>query len=129
MEKRGSRIFIRFCCECQSSGKSTPLLKQVITSRGSHKLYPVLVYPVSSLISSLQVIFSRAGLLDLCEEWRKHFKEDSTVLYDVYDGQIWKEFLHFQNTAFLANRNSIGLMMNIDWFQPFKHRSFSIGVV
>ena len=116
IEKRGSRIFVRFCCECQSSGKSIPLLKQVVTSQGSQKLYPFLVYPYSSLISSLQVIFLRPGLLDLCEDWRK---QNSTNLYnDVYDGQIWKDFLHYQNTALLSDRNTIGVMMNIDWFQP-----------
>lgn len=127
IEKRGSRIFVRFCCECQSSGKSIPLLKLVISSQGSQKLYPFLVYPSLSLISSLQAIFSRPGLLDLCEEWRKQI---STDLYcDVFDGQIWKDFLVYQNTPFLVDRHSIGLMMNIDWFQPFKHRSYSIGVV
>ena len=126
IEKRGSRIFVRLCCECQSSGKSIPLLKQVVTSQGSQKLYPFRVYPYSSLIS-LQVLFLRPGLLDLCEDWRK---QNSTVLYnDVYDGQIWKDFLHYQNSTFLSDRNTIGLMMNIDWFQPFKHRQYSIGVV
>lgn len=47
----------------------------------------------------------------------------------MFDGQIWKDFLVYQNTPFLADRHSIGLMMNIDWFQQFKHRSYSIGVV
>ena len=71
--------------------------------------------------------FLRPGLLDLCEDWRK---QNSTDLYnDVYDGQIWKDFLHYQNTTFLSDRNTVGLMMNIDWFQPFKHRQYSISVV
>ena len=47
----------------------------------------------------------------------------------MYDGQVWKDFLHFQNAPFLADTNTIGLMINIDWFQPFKHRTYSIGVV
>ena len=129
IEKRGSRIYICFCCECQSSGKSTPLLRQVITSQGSQKLYPNRVYPISSLLSSLQVIFMRPGLLDLCEDWRKDFKQDSPDLYDVYDGQVWRDFFHFQKEPFLADRNTIALMMNIDWFRPFKHRTYLIGVV
>ena len=75
----------------------------------------------------MQVLFLRPGLLDLCEDWRK---QNSTDLYnDVYDGQIWKDFLHYQNATFLSDKNTIGLMMNTDWFQPFKHRQYSIGVV
>jgi len=57
--------------EYQSPGKSIPLLKQVISSQGSQKLYPLYIYPSLSLISSLQAIFSCPGLLDLCEKWRK----------------------------------------------------------
>ena len=129
IEKRGSHIYICFCCECRSSGKSTPLLKQVITSKGSQKLYPQRVYPISSLLSSLQVIFMRPGLLDLCEDWRINFKQDSLNLYDVHDGQVWKDFFHFQKEPFLADRNAIALVMNVDWFRPYKHRMYSIGVV
>ena len=30
---------------------------------------------------------------------------------------------------FLSNRNNIAFMMNIDWFQPYKHRTYSRGVI
>ena len=46
---------------------------------------------------------------------------------------VWRPnlegFLVYQNTTFLVDRHTVGLMMNIDWFQPFKHRSYSIGIV
>ena len=48
---------------------------------------------------------------------------------DVYDGKLWKDFLQFQGTSFLEAKNSIAFMLNIDWFQPFKHHTYSIGVV
>lgn len=107
IEKRGSQIFVHLHCECQSSGKSIPLLKQVVTRQGSQKLYTFLVYPTPIHHSHhhWKVPFLCPGLLDLCEDWR----QNSTDLYNnVYDGQIWKDFLHYQNATFLSDKNTIG---------------------
>ena len=30
---------------------------------------------------------------------------------------------------FLSRRYSFGLMMNVDWFQPFKHTNYSVGAI
>ena len=108
-----------------------PLLKEVITSTGSTKYYPYLVYPYTSLISSLQSLFSRPGFYHHCEQWRQDCLQgmSSSVLSDVYDGKIWKDFLQFQGNSFLEAKNSIAFMLNIDWFQPFKHHVYSIGVM
>ena len=35
----------------------------------------------------------------------------------------------YNSIPFLSERYNIGLMLNIDWFQPFKHRTYSIGVM
>ena len=111
--------------------KHVPLLKEVITSTGSTKYYPYLVYPYTSLISSLQSLFSRPGFYHHCEQWRQDCLQgmSSSVLSDVYDGKIWKDFLQFQGNSFLEAKNSIAFMLNIDWFQPFKHHVYSIGVM
>ena len=34
-----------------------------------------------------------------------------------------------QDESFLATKNNIALMMNIDWFQPYKHRTYAVGVI
>ena len=36
---------------------------------------------------------------------------------------------HPSNVAFFSLEHSLGLMINIDWFQPFKHRNYSVGVI
>ena len=42
----------------------------------------------------------------------------------MYDGAVWNEFQNvFQMTTM------IGLMLNIDWFQPFSHTVCSVGVM
>ena len=49
---------------------------------------------------------------------------------DSYDGRVWKEFLTRTGTNFLKEKGSLGLMLNVDWFGPFKHhRDCSVGAL
>lgn len=48
---------------------------------------------------------------------------------DVYDGKIWKEFMTTEKSSILNHRNNYALMLNLDWFQPFEHVKYSIGVI
>ena len=105
--------------------KNVCLLREVTTRTGNKKHYPYLVYPFVSLISSLQSLLLRPNFYELCEMWRN--QNDQLFLLDVYDGRIWKEFI--QEKAFLSSRNNIAFMLNIDWFQLFKHRIYSVGVI
>ena len=66
----------------------------------------------------------------LCEVWRERQVENDS-LDDVYDGSMWK---HFQNDScsgvpFLAKPYNYLLLLNCDWFQPYKHTQYSIGVM
>ena len=51
------------------------------------------------------------------------------VYKDVYDGKLWNDFLDYNGTPFLSEPFTYALMMNIDWFQPYKHVSYSVGVI
>ena len=59
--------------------------------------------------------------------------ENKTVtekLSDVYDGQMWQFFQYdADGLPFLAVEHNYLLMLNCDWFQPYKHTQFSIGVI
>ena len=48
---------------------------------------------------------------------------------DIYDGKIWQEFLEYNGTKFLSLPYTYGLMLNVDWFQPFEHFTYSVGVI
>ena len=37
--------------------------------------------------------------------------------------------MYFGGREFLSNKNNIAFMLNIDWFKPYKHRTYSIGVM
>lgn len=54
---------------------------------------------------------------------------DPGFMTDVYDGKIWKEFMTTEKSSFLNHRNNYVLMLNLDWFQPFEHVKYSIGVI
>jgi hypothetical protein len=51
-------------------------------------------------------------------------------MYDIYDGDVCKNFKWSDGTIFFYQERRYGLMMNIDWFQQFKRRSdYSVGVI
>lgn len=127
IEQRGARTHVRACTECK---KNVPLLKEVITSNGNTKFYPYLVYPYASLISSLKSLLLRKGFYHQCQLWYHTSSASQTKISDVYDGEIWSQFFNSQQVEqALDKKNGICFMLNVDWFQPYKHRIYSIGVL
>lgn len=66
--------------------------------------------------------------VEWCEKWQKRQPRDNTFS-GIYDGQIWKDFMHFDGKPFLSVPYNFALHLNIDWFQPFVHTQHSEGVV
>lgn len=48
---------------------------------------------------------------------------------DVYDGKLWKDFQFINEQTFLQGDLGLGLILNIDWFQPYKLTNYSVGVI
>ena len=104
------------------------LLKTVKTSSGSMTLYPRMLYCYKSLTESLQQFLLREDFFESCEKWRKR-TISVNCLDDVYDGQVWKDFLTYDGKPFLSAPFNFGLSLNVDWFQPFKHTNHSVGAI
>ena len=128
-ERRGSQTVSMHCISCEfplhsrKSLRSTcnyPLLKRVKLA-----VKPTKIYCYKPVTDSLKEIISRPGIAELCEEWRERDKVDD-IYADVYDGRVWREF---EEKGFFLLPRSYGLMLNIDWFQPFEHSIYSIGVI
>ncbi len=47
----------------------------------------------------------------------------------IYDGQIWAEFQEYNGKPFLSQPFTYGLMLNVDWFKPYKHLEYSVGAM
>ena len=47
----------------------------------------------------------------------------------VYDGLVWNRFQNVSGQPFLELPNSLGLILNVDWFNPYKHIQYSVGMI
>ena len=104
------------------------IVKEVKCRDGSIKLYPLKVYCYKSVKESLECMVKRKGFLDMCELWRKRSIPQG-YLADIYDGKVWQDFMNVNGQPFLSQPYNLGFMLNIDWFQPFKHTQYSLGVI
>jgi hypothetical protein len=111
----------------------TPLGKK-ISLNNSISIVPELVYPVSSIQQQLSSMFKRPGFEELLRHWTNRSVIDN-VLSDIYDGQIWQNFKESSqqgsNNFFRPEMadSHLGLMLNLDWFQPYDGVSHSTGVI
>jgi len=46
----------------------------------------------------------------------------------VHDGNIWKEW-QWNDCNFLLTPYSLATSLNLDWFQPYTHANYSVGVL
>ena len=105
------------------------LVSEVVTSDKRTLFYPLKVYTYRSLISSLKEIVMRQTFLRNCERSKLRQRERG-VFSDLYDGYVWKEFERIDGKDFLARSNNYGVMLNVDWFQPYKRRKdLSVGAL
>ena len=74
-------------------------------------------------------MLKRPDLPEKCELWRQR-KVNDGFYGDVYDGQVWKDFLTVNGKDFLNAPRSLAFAVNVDWFQPYTRRSdVSVGVI
>lgn len=104
------------------------LVKTVELASGKRIFYPYLIYCYLSIKSSLQAMFNRPEFHTLCEEWRSRHVQGSTYS-DVYDGNIWKNFINYSGKPFLSEPHNLAFTMNMDFFQPYKHINYSVGAI
>ena len=45
------------------------------------------------------------------------------LLTDVYDEKIWKTFRYHDGNFYFLEKRNCGVMLNGDWFEPFKQLS------
>lgn len=128
LTKTGSTVTVNRCAYKPFKKTCNKLLmKEIVSSSGHKKYYPHAVFCFESLITSLQALVLRTGFMEQCESTRNAFA--TTGMSDVYDGSLWKEFLTVDDCPFLSECNNYGLLLNVDWFQPYDHIEYSVGVI
>lgn len=111
----------RTCC-------GTELMKTVRSSWGTTYLYPRQMYCYNSLIEFFKGKLLQPGFVHRCETWRNRTTQEG-VFGDVYDGQVWKDFMNPDGTPFLSVPYNFALSLNVDWFQPYKRSVYSTGII
>ena len=128
IESRGSHQTTKTCCKPKGRGICGQKLLRQVTLRGAKvAFYPFKTYCYFSLQKSLAQLLCHPGVLTKCSHWKS--KMNSEIFEDVYSGQVWKDYQQFNNEPFLSEPNSFALMLNIDWFCPFKHGRYSMGAI
>ena len=110
------------CVKCGST-----LVNEKIRGDGKKILQPLKIYCYKSISDTLKFLFSRSDFYDNCVSWRTR-EIPSNSLGDIYDGTVWKSFA--SQSSLNPDSVDLGLMLNCDWFQPYKRRSnVSVGVL
>jgi len=107
-----------------------PLYKQVRTMNGVIKK-PALIFPMVSLKHQLNLLFKRKGFEESCRKCVNR-PSDPEILADIYDGRVWKSFNDENGTTFFRPDTAdthLGIMLNMDWFQPFENSQYSTGAI
>ena len=81
-----------------------------------------------SVRDTLPRFLQRPGCALKCELCRERDVPHG-FLSDVFDGCVWREWQYLNDKAFLAVSRNYAFMLNVDWFQPFKHSLYSGGAL
>ena len=79
----------------------------------------------------LKYMFKDPQFCKFIDSSKQGFESPGDVLKDVHDGNIWKTFVIDQSTSepFFLTSNNIGLLLNIDWFKPFKRSEYKVSAI
>ena len=113
---------------CMRSKCGTLLLKNVELASKKTYFYPFLTYCYLGLDVSIQSLLSRDSFFNDCENWRSRTVKVGEM-QDVYDGQMWQNFITYKGEPSLSQPGNLGLILNFDFFQPFDHLTYYLGAI
>ena len=109
----------------------TPLSQQTRMLNNRIVIQPELIYPVAGIRQQLERLYRRPGFENSLRHWTNRPTFDN-LLTDIYDGSVWQSFKGTDSAKFFRSEmadSHLGLMINIDWFQPYDGTIHSTGAV
>src|SRR3954452_20841058 len=102
-----------------------PLLKEIKVKLSLYRM----LYPKPSIRHQLSMLYQRSGFENMLRLSGQ--REDHNIYSDIYDGKVWKTFPFNGSTFFTeeATTTHLGLLINLDWFQPFTYTQHSTGAI
>lgn len=89
-------------------------------SHGKKKWKPHKRFQFVPPSASLKKLFTSQEFNSLLEMKKANWND---VMEDVHHGQIWKDFTA---AHFFDSKYNIALMLNVDWFHPFKKSKYKV---
>ena len=111
-----------------------PLAKEVTLLNNHISIRSELIYPFATIQQQITSMFRRLGFEELLRHWVNR-SQLQNVLSDIYDGRVWKTFKEspeIDSPNFFRPEvadSNLGLMLNLDWFQPYEGTIYSTGVL
>ncbi|EXX56196.1 hypothetical protein RirG_218380 [Rhizophagus irregularis DAOM 197198w] len=115
--------------QCQTS-----LAERSTLLHGRIKIRSEKIFPFASIRNQLASIYCQPEFKRNLRHWSERKRFDD-ILTDIYDSQVWKNFKETSDENLskffqpeVADSN-FGLMLNLDWFQPYDGVVHSTGVI
>ncbi|PKB94434.1 hypothetical protein RhiirA5_438791, partial [Rhizophagus irregularis] len=93
---------------------------------------PRMLYPKPSIRQQLSMLYQRPGFEDMLQLSGAQRNSNSNIYSDIYDGRVWKTFPFDDGSSFFTTETAVthlGLLFNLDWFQPFTYTQHSTGAL
>ncbi|GET52341.1 hypothetical protein RIR_jg16610.t5 [Rhizophagus irregularis DAOM 181602=DAOM 197198] len=87
-----------------------------------------MTFPLVNIRRQLTLFFGRKDFEVTCRKWAER-ENETEALFDIYDGRIWMSFEDGKGEPFFKKEYAethIGLMLNMDWFQPYINSQYSV---
>jgi hypothetical protein len=91
---------------------------------------PRMLYPKPTIKQQLSILYRRSNFEKMLDQSGTR-NYDSNIYADIYDGKVWNSF-PFDGSKFFSPETAttnLGLLINLDWFQPFKYTQHSTGAI
>jgi hypothetical protein len=97
--------------------------------KGGTIAVPRMLYPKPSIHQQLTMLYQRPDFENMLK--LSGIQRGGNIYSDIYDGKIWKTFPFDGSTFFTPETATthLGLLFNLDWFQPFTYTQHSAGAI
>src|SRR6266487_213844 len=99
-------------------------------NKGETIAVPRMLYPKPSIRQQLSMLYQRPGFEEMLKLVGAQMA-GSDIYSDIYDGRVWKTFPFDRNVFFTVETTTthLGILINLDWFQPFTYTQHSTGAI
>src|ERR1043165_3539133 len=111
------------------SHKCNNPLSTLLKKKGVTIPVPRLLYPKPSIRHQLSMLYQRPDFENMLK--LSGIQREDNIYSDIYDGEVWKSFPFNGNAFFTPGTvtTNLGLLINLDWFQPFTYTQHSTGAI